>query len=78
MLVARERLDSPRLGIELAAALRKLYPREFQIEGVNDLLANEATFKALNAGEDPRRIAQRWRAPLVRFQEFRRKYLLYK
>lgn len=78
LLLDRERLESPLLGIELATALRKLYPREFQIERLNDLLANEATFKALMAGKDPRHISQQWRGRLTRFQTIRRKYLLYK
>jgi uncharacterized protein YbbC (DUF1343 family) len=78
IVVERERLDSPLLGIELAAALRKLYPKEFEVQRVNDLLANEAAFKALLAGEDPRRISRHWRGPLTRFQKIRRRYLLYK
>jgi len=78
LLVDRERLESPLLGIELAAALRKLYPKGFEVQRVNDLLANEAAFKALLAGEDPRRISRQWRGPLTRFQKIRRRYLLYK
>ncbi|HEV8525898.1 MAG TPA: DUF1343 domain-containing protein [Terriglobales bacterium] len=78
VIVDREGLDSPLLGGELAAALGKLYPKEFEIQRVNDLLANQMTFKALLAGEDPRRISRQWRGPLTGFRKLRRRYLLYK
>jgi len=32
---------------------------------------------AISAGEDPRRIEENWRDELERFQEIRRKYLIY-
>ncbi len=77
VLLDRNALDSPELGIELASALRKLYPNQFQMEKMIDLLANKATFDAIVAGVDPRRIAEEWREGLEQFQELRKKYLLY-
>jgi uncharacterized protein YbbC (DUF1343 family)/CubicO group peptidase (beta-lactamase class C family) len=77
IVVNRETVDSPELGIELAAALRKLYPQEFDISKMNALLANQGAFVALQNGRDPRRIAEDWRDALERFLPVRAKYLLY-
>jgi uncharacterized protein YbbC (DUF1343 family)/CubicO group peptidase (beta-lactamase class C family) len=77
MVVNREILDSPELGIELAAALHKLYPGEFEISKMNALLANQGAFVALQNGRDPRRIAEDWRDALEKFLVVRTKYLLY-
>ena len=77
VLTNRETLDSPELGLELAAALRKLYPQQFDLTKMNVLLANQVAFQGLQAGEDPRRIAEDWRDGLDRFVQVRAKYLLY-
>ena len=61
MIVDRETVDTAELGIELAAALHKLYPQEFDLCTWRELLANQAVFQALQGGEDPRRIADDWR-----------------
>lgn len=74
----RNTLDAPELGIELAAALLKLYPKDYKIERMSELLVNQAAFDALVAGQDPRRIAQGWRDSLEKFMELRKTYLLYK
>ena len=78
VLLDRNTLDAPELGIELAAALHKLYPADFKIEKMQDLLLNQATYDALLAGLDPRRIAEEWEEPLHMFMAMRDKYLLYK
>jgi uncharacterized protein YbbC (DUF1343 family)/CubicO group peptidase (beta-lactamase class C family) len=77
VLTERNALDSPELGIELASALRKLYPADFKIERITGLLVNQAAYDALLAGADPRRIAQDWQDGLDKFQALRKKYLLY-
>jgi uncharacterized protein YbbC (DUF1343 family) len=77
VLVERSSLDAPELGIELASALRKLYPQQFHMERMSELLLNRAVYDALAQGEDPRRIAQDWQEALDKFQQLRQKYLLY-
>jgi uncharacterized protein YbbC (DUF1343 family)/CubicO group peptidase (beta-lactamase class C family) len=77
VLVQRSSLDAPELGIELASALRKLYPQQFHMERMNELLLNRAVYDALAQGEEPRRIAQDWQEELDKFQQLRQKYLLY-
>ena len=73
----RNGLDAPELGIELAAALQKLYPADFKIGRMTELLVNPAAFDGLMAGEDPRRIAQDWQEELEKFEAIRKKYLIY-
>jgi uncharacterized protein YbbC (DUF1343 family) len=77
VLLDRNALDAPELGIELAAALRKLYPADYKIERITELLMNQSVYDALLAGEDPRRIAQDWQENLEKFEAIRKKYLLY-
>jgi uncharacterized protein YbbC (DUF1343 family) len=78
ILVERNALDAPELGIELASALHTLYPEQFRMEKMIDLLLNQSTYEALARGADPRRIAEEWRDPLEKFRQLRQTYLLYK
>jgi uncharacterized protein YbbC (DUF1343 family)/CubicO group peptidase (beta-lactamase class C family) len=78
VLVERNAIDAPELGVELASALQKLYPEQFQMERMNQLLVNQAVYDALARGEDPRRIAQDWQYELDQFRRLRQKYLIYK
>ncbi len=77
ILTNRETLDAPELGVELASALHKLYPQQFELAKMSALLANQAALQGLQNGEDPRRIAEDWRDGLDRFMQVRVKYLLY-
>jgi len=74
----RNVLDSPELGIELAAALRGLYLNDYKMERMIEILANQKVFDALVAGEDPRRIAQDWQDEVEGFEKRRAQYLLYR
>jgi uncharacterized protein YbbC (DUF1343 family) len=78
VVLDRNTFDAPELGIELAAALRKLYPNDFKIEKMQDLLLNQATYDALMEGRDPQRIAEDWEERLGSFITMREKYLIYK
>jgi uncharacterized protein YbbC (DUF1343 family)/CubicO group peptidase (beta-lactamase class C family) len=77
VLTERNALDAPELGIELAAALRKLYPADYKMERMAELLVNQAAYDGLVAGKDPRRIAQDWQEDLENFEVVRKKYLIY-
>ncbi len=77
ILTDRNALDAPELGIELAAALKKLYPKDYKMERMMELLANQAAYDDLSAGKDPRRIAQDWQEELEKFEATRKKHLLY-
>lgn len=78
VLTEREFLDAPELGIELAAALLKLYPEQFHVEKMIDILANKNVYDEISRGEDPHRIALDWRDDLNKFVQVREKYLIYK
>jgi uncharacterized protein YbbC (DUF1343 family) len=78
VLLDRSTLDAPELGIELASALRKLYPEQWQMARMIEILANQSVFDAISQGRDPRRIAQDWQESLRQFMKVREKYLIYK
>jgi uncharacterized protein YbbC (DUF1343 family)/CubicO group peptidase (beta-lactamase class C family) len=78
VVVERNAFDGPELGIELASALHKLYPEQFHMERMIELLVNQKAYDAIAQGIDPRRIAEDWREPLEKFQAIRQKYLIYK
>jgi uncharacterized protein YbbC (DUF1343 family) len=77
VLVNRNTLDAPELGIELAVALRKLYPAQYKLDRMIELLADRALFNAVVNGDDPRLLEQQWRGPLERFLQIRKQYLVY-
>jgi uncharacterized protein YbbC (DUF1343 family)/CubicO group peptidase (beta-lactamase class C family) len=77
LLTDRNGFDAPELGIELASALKKLYPADFKIERMAELLVNQSVYDGLVAGRDPRRIAQDWQDDLEKFEQVRKKYLIY-
>jgi uncharacterized protein YbbC (DUF1343 family) len=78
ILIDRNALDAAELGIELASALHKLYPEQFHMDRMIELLDSQSVFDAIASGQDPRRIADDWQAPLEKFLQVRQKYLIYK
>ena len=76
-LTDRDRLDSPLLGVELMAALWRLYGSQFQIDRTVSMLGSRASLEAVKAGGDPRDIARSWTPGLDDFLQLRRKHLLY-
>jgi uncharacterized protein YbbC (DUF1343 family)/CubicO group peptidase (beta-lactamase class C family) len=77
VLLDRQALDAPELGVELAAALWKLFPNDFQIDQTLALVGARWVLRAIQAGEDPRRISYQWQDELEQFRKLREKYLLY-
>jgi uncharacterized protein YbbC (DUF1343 family) len=73
----RRRLDSVLLGIEILAALRRLYPQRFALDRALGLVGSAAVLAAIGRGEEPRRIAAGWQGGLEEFQRLRRRHLLY-
>jgi len=73
----RDVLDAPELGIELASALDRLYPKQFELQKMNTLLANRGVLDAMAAGEDPRSIEEKWQPALAGFARKRQMALLY-
>ena len=78
ILLGRNNLDAPEMGIELASAIRKLYPQDYKIDRMMEILVNQSVFDGIVQGRDPRRLAQDWQESLDNFQKLRQRYLLYK
>lgn len=77
VVTARDSLDAPELGLEVAAALLHLYPSEFKAAALDGLMRNKAALGGLIAGEDPRRVAEDWQDAANDFMKEREKFLLY-
>ncbi|HWB97070.1 MAG TPA: DUF1343 domain-containing protein, partial [Bryobacteraceae bacterium] len=77
VLTSREQFSASRLGLELAAALLKLYPAKIKLQDNGKLIGNQETMDALGRGEDPRAIEQRQVSNLEPFLKVRAKYLMY-
>ncbi len=69
---------SMRMGLEIAAVLRKLYPQQFDPGKLLTLVGNANTIQQLQSGVAPEKIVAGWSADLSAFEPIRRKYFLYK
>ena len=77
MVVDRDRLDAPELGMEIAAALLRLFPHDYDASRIDALILNQATVQQLERGTDPRSIAASWQPDLRAYEQRRARYLLY-
>jgi uncharacterized protein YbbC (DUF1343 family) len=73
----RAELQSMRMGMEIAAALAKLYPGKFDVAKMIALVGNAETIERLKSGEAPVAIRASWEKSLTAFRRTRVKYLLY-
>jgi uncharacterized protein YbbC (DUF1343 family)/CubicO group peptidase (beta-lactamase class C family) len=77
-LVDREALDAPELGVELAAALFKLFPNDFKLDDTLQLVGSRAVLDGIRHGRDSRRLAYEWEQDQLQpFRRLRARYLLY-
>jgi uncharacterized protein YbbC (DUF1343 family)/CubicO group peptidase (beta-lactamase class C family) len=77
VLVDRQALDTAVLGVEIASALYKLHPREFQIDKTLSMIGSKAVLQAIKEGQNPDSIIRGWQPALEAFLGLRAKYLLY-
>ncbi|MFZ0888258.1 MAG: exo-beta-N-acetylmuramidase NamZ domain-containing protein [Candidatus Binataceae bacterium] len=73
----RRVLDSPSLGVELIAALYRLYPRDFTVDSTLAMVGSRRVLEQIKSGEDPKSIEQGWQSSLQAFRLLRARYLLY-
>jgi uncharacterized protein YbbC (DUF1343 family)/CubicO group peptidase (beta-lactamase class C family) len=73
----RDALSPVALGLEIAVALRDLFPVDWKREKFLDLVANRDTFERLQKGETAGSIVRSWEKPVEEFGRRRAKYLLY-
>jgi uncharacterized protein YbbC (DUF1343 family) len=78
VIVNRELLDSTRLGLEVAAAIPKLYPGKIDFSLNKLLIGSAEAIRQLQAGDDPRTIQQGFQDAVAAFVKMRETYLLYR
>jgi uncharacterized protein YbbC (DUF1343 family) len=64
-------------GLEIASVLHSLYPAQFHVEKMIELLGSQSTVDRLARGDDPKEIEAGWGNDLDRFRAIRDRYLLY-
>ena len=74
----RENFEPVKTGIEIAAALRKLYPNDWKIENYNRLLANSEIYEKIKNADSPENIDKLQQKGLDNFKSRRAEFLLYK
>ena len=74
----RSAFESVRTGIEIAVALRKLYPTDWQVDRYARLLVNGQILEAVKRGDSPDAVEQLWKNSVADFEKRRAPYLLYK
>ena len=67
-----------RLGVEIAAALSRLYGAKYELETAERLFGSRDGLARIRAGDDPAAIAASWGAAEGRWRLLRAKYLLYR
>ncbi len=77
VIVDREKFKPIRTGIEIAIALRKIYPNDWKFEKYNGLLVNAEIFEKIKLIESPEDIEKSWQAKLDEYKKRRALYLLY-
>ena len=77
VITDRNLFDSTRLGIELAAALQKLYPGKMDFEKCRGLIGNRQTIQELESGVDASTIWHQAQEQAAQFAVHRQPYLLY-
>ena len=77
VITDRATLNSMLMGLEIAAALWKMYPENFQVDKIMTLLGNAAVLERLKKGDAPTRILDEAADEIEAFRKLRAKYLLY-
>jgi uncharacterized protein YbbC (DUF1343 family) len=79
LVTDRERLRPVRVGLELAAAVQRLYPAQYQLEAAREpILGSRAVQRRVAAGEDPGWIAADWAAGERGWEALSGRYRLYR
>jgi uncharacterized protein YbbC (DUF1343 family) len=73
----RAALRAVRVGVEIASALIRLYPAQYQLDLARTLLGSREALARIRTGDDPAAIAASFGAAEARWRLLRSKYLLY-
>ena len=74
----RATLRPVRVGLEVASAINRLYPSQYQLETAARLFGSRETLARVKSGDDPAAIAASWGAAEAKWRLLRAKYLLYR
>jgi uncharacterized protein YbbC (DUF1343 family)/CubicO group peptidase (beta-lactamase class C family) len=74
----RARFRPVRTGIEVAVALRRLFPADWKVENYSRLLVNADAFERVRRADEPESIERAWQPALAEFRRARARVLLYK
>jgi uncharacterized protein YbbC (DUF1343 family)/CubicO group peptidase (beta-lactamase class C family) len=77
VIIDRDKFKPIRVGLEIAIALRKLYPNDWKFERYNGLLVNDEIFQKIKLIESPEEIEKAWQTKLDEYKKRRALYLLY-
>jgi uncharacterized protein YbbC (DUF1343 family) len=77
LIIDRNIVDTPELGLEIASALHRLYGQQYQMNKIDRLLVNRSVLAALSQQQDPQSIEEDWQKSLEDFKARRNAYLLY-
>lgn len=78
VITDRENMDSVRVGLELAVALERLYPRKVNFDANKRLIGSNEVIKQIQDATDADDIQDSYQPALTRFKKVRETYLLYK
>ncbi len=76
-VVDRKRFQPVRLGVEIACALRRLHPREWEHERLMTLLTDGKAYEMIVQGADPDEVWAMMQRQASAFRRRRARYLLY-
>ena len=74
----RAALRPVRIGVEIAAMLRKTYGAKYDLDAAERLFGSKEGIARIKAGDDPSAIANAWAAAEARWRLLRNQYLLYR
>jgi uncharacterized protein YbbC (DUF1343 family) len=77
IVTERAALRPVRVGLEIASAISRLYPAQYQLDLAARLFGSRDTLARIRTGDDPAEIAASWGAAEARWRLLRSKYLLY-
>jgi len=78
IITDRTRFHPVQAGLEIAVALRHLYPAEWKVDDYSRLLVNAETLEAVKRADEPEAIMRLWGEGLSQFRRARARALLYK
>jgi uncharacterized protein YbbC (DUF1343 family)/CubicO group peptidase (beta-lactamase class C family) len=73
----RQTMRPVRVGLEIASALSRLFPNDFEVDAAARLFGSAQGLTRLKQGDDPAAIAAGWSGGEARWRLLRGKYLLY-